>query len=94
MDKYNLTYTEALKRVKNIHQIVPLSSYFNKPTIESIVNASTRSGLLLISGLTSTGKTTLLNSITNELAKSDRFINIHNSNHQPKEVLKKTWFSS
>lgn len=89
MDKYNLTYTEALKRVKNIHQIVPLSSYFNKTTIETIVSASTRSGLLLISGLTSTGKTTLLNSITNELAKSDRFIiNIHNSNHQPKEVLK------
>lgn len=93
MDKYNLTYTEALKRVKNIHQIVPLSSYFNKNTIETIVDASTRNGLLLISGLTSTGKTTLLNSITNELAKSDRLIiNIHNSNHQPKEVLKKPGF--
>lgn len=93
MDKYSLTYTEALKRVKNIHQIVPLSSYFNKTTIETIVSASTHSGLLLISGLTSTGKTTLLNSITNELAKSDRFIiNIHNSNHQPKEVLKKPGF--
>ena len=92
MDKYNLNYTEALKRVKKAHQIVPLNFYFDKKTIETIVDASTRPGLLLISGLKATGKTTLLNSITNELAKSEQLvINIHNSN-QPEIVLKKPGF--